>query len=205
MEAGLMAQPDKMYEITFVLGDVAEGLASPAVSVLEDEYDAVVSSHTGVLTVTMTCSGPDAIHAGAAGVRLLQASSFRVERTYPDLVSRQEIADRAGCSRQAVGNWVNGIRHAVDPFPRPVYLSGGGLWMWGEVEPWLVGRGRQPEGVAYPSLIDHARLDSWISERNRTFGSGFAEVAAISDHPRFVDCRVSLDLAEIDDSEWKAL
>jgi hypothetical protein len=200
-----MVQQDSEYEISFVLNNVAEGLANPAVSALEDRHDAVVSAHSGLLIATITCSGPDVTRAGAATVRLLHTNDVQVERTYPDLVTRQDIADRAECSRQAVGNWANGIRYAADPFPRPIYLIGGGLWLWGDVEPWLERHGREPDGIVYPTLIDHARLDRWIADRNAALGNGFAEIAAISDHPRFVDHHVSPNFAEINESEWKAL
>jgi hypothetical protein len=56
-----------------------------------------------------------------------------------DLVGVAEIADRLGCSVQAVHAW----KRRYPDFPEPVaHLSMGLLWVWQDLERWARATGR---------------------------------------------------------------
>ena len=55
--------------------------------------DIVVSSHSGVSVATVIATGSDAVAAGRAASATLSACGLPPKRTYPDLVSRQDIAE----------------------------------------------------------------------------------------------------------------
>lgn len=73
----------------------------------------------------------------------------QVERAFPDalicrldrdLVSTSDIAERVGRTRQAVGQWVTGVR-GPGGFPAPQGVVGDGIrvWDWASVHAWLLG------------------------------------------------------------------
>lgn len=89
-----------------------------------------------------------------------------VIRLYEDLVTRQDIADRTSTTRQAVGNWVRQERrdHRADggsPFPDPYNIVGRGVWLWSEVNEWLLQRGKG-DGLRYPSASDYAKVNAAV-------------------------------------------
>lgn len=70
---------------------------------------------------------------GHPGVRKLQYLNP------PDLVGVAEIAEKASVSTSAVVNWIT--RH--EDFPKPiVVLASGRVFLWTEVQRWLVATGR---------------------------------------------------------------
>lgn len=118
----------------------------------------------GLQLLTMTAEGMRAVTTAADVVERLTAHGVRPHRTHPDLVTRQDIADRAGVTRQAVGQWVRGERHRTAPFPVPFNTVSGGVWLWGDVYGWLRERdyGRDT-GLRYPTLDEHIRIDRHIA------------------------------------------
>jgi transcriptional regulator with XRE-family HTH domain len=113
--------------------------------------------------VTTLVHAGDAIEAGLRAAKALESSGIRVLRTYQDLVTRQDIASRLGVTRQAVGNWVRGERHDDTPFPSPVSLVAGGVWLWGDVVSWARASNHAVDEEHFPSLNDHSRLDVLIA------------------------------------------
>lgn len=150
------------FEIAFLIPELTDAF-DPRVTQVEDTMDIVVSSHSGVSVATVIATGSDAVAAGRAASATLSACGLPPKRTYPDLVSRQDIADRLDVSRQAVGNWVRGERHQSHSFPTPVNMVAGGVWLWGDIADWLRRTGRDSDDVAYPTLQDHARLDEYLA------------------------------------------
>ena len=150
------------FEISFVIPELT-GAFDPRVSQVEEALDIVVSSHSGLAVATVIVAGSDAVAAGRAASATLSSCSLPPLRTYPDLVNRQDIADRLDVSRQAVGNWVRGERHQSHSFPTPVNMVAGGVWLWGDIAEWLRLAGRDPDDVGYPTLQDHARLDEFLT------------------------------------------
>lgn len=146
------------YELSFVIPSLS-GLDDPRLREAEVSLDAVVGTHSGLTLVTVTAEGNDAVSAGLSAAALLTACGLVPTRTQPDLVSRQDIADRAQVTRQAVGNWARGERHSSDRFPTPVHLVGGGLWLWGDVVAWLRRNNHETDEIEFPTLEDHTRLD----------------------------------------------
>ncbi|MEV8238484.1 hypothetical protein AB0P23_24835 [Rhodococcus sp. NPDC077669] len=149
------------FEFIFVIPKVADP-GDARIAAAEEHLDMVVESHGGLTLATVTAEGSDAVAAALNASAVLAVCGLPPERTYPDLVTRQDIAERAEVSRQAVGNWVRGERVQSHPFPTPVNLVGGGAWLWGDVVSWLRQQERNTDEVEFPSMKDHARIDSHI-------------------------------------------
>lgn len=155
--------PLTAYEFVFVIPDV-DAVGDPRLEAAQGRLDdLVVEAHGGLTLATVSAEGVDAVEAGRRVAVELTACGLPPERTHPDLVTRQEIADRVDMTRQAVGNWVRRERHHADPFPIPVHLVGGGVWLWGEVVEWLRRSGRDiDEGIEFPSIDEHIRIDALL-------------------------------------------
>jgi hypothetical protein len=150
---------EREYEVTFVASD----LADDTIDLLYDLFDCLVSTHSGVTLVTITCEGSDPVTAGVSAAHHLSSAGVEVRRTHPDLVDRGELARRAGVTPQAVGNWIRGARQTGVPFPAPAYLVSGGAWLWGDINRWLEQNGKPHDEILYPSLADHARIDTHLA------------------------------------------
>lgn len=173
--------PTSDFEIIYVVRDL-DGAFDPRIEAME-HVDAVFESHAGLNLATLTVEGHTRGWSAAfGGANLLKEAGFEVVRTYPDMVDRAEIAERAQVTRQAVGNWARGERHGDTYFPSPVNLASGGLWLWKDVADWL--RGRQlldDDGLDYPSLSDHAHVDAMLSSiRSMTLGTVHAKEPALA-------------------------
>lgn len=164
------------FELIFVTPDLA-GPGDDRVAMVEEHLDVVVESHSGLTLATVTAEGADAVTAALSAAAVLSACGLSPVRSYPDMVTRQDIADRADVSRQAVGNWVRGERMQSDPFPTPVNLVGGGVWLWGDVVAWLRRHGHDIEDLKFPSIAEHARIDTALLQtptRSATFAGHVA-------------------------------
>lgn len=150
------------FEIAFVIPELTDAF-DPRVARVGETLDIVVSSHSGLAVATVIVAGSDALAAGRTASATLSACGLPPRRTYPDLVSRRDIADRLDVSRQAVGNWVRGERHQSHSFPTPVNMVAGGVWLWGDIAYWLHSTGRDEPGLSFPTLEDHALLDGILA------------------------------------------
>ena len=150
------------FEIAFVIPEFTDAF-DPRVPGVEEAMEVVVSKHGGLSIATVIATGGD-VAAGRAASATLSSCGLPPQRTYPDLVSRQDITDRLEVSRQAVGNWVRGERHQSLPFPGPVHRVAGGVWLWGDVADRLRRTGRNvADDLYFPTLEDHAQLDSLLA------------------------------------------
>lgn len=153
------------FEIIFA---AAKPLNDPSDERIDRAMDAipgtvVVASYGDLTLVTSIVAASSAIEAGLAAARALEKVGIHVARTYPDLVSRQDIADRTGTTRQAVGHWVRGDRHDGN-FPNPISLVSGGAWLWHDVIGWLRENKLEVETTEYPTQDDHNRLDVMLTD-----------------------------------------
>lgn len=122
----------------------------------------------GLFILTTTAPAMSASTAGRDLADLLAEVGVKVTRTHPDFVARQDIADRAGVTRQAVGQWVRGGRQRRTPFPDPINAVANGIWLWGDVHAWLRHHDYGSEtGRHYPTLEDHVRVDRYIEMNHR--------------------------------------
>ncbi|MDZ7929041.1 MAG: hypothetical protein U5N21_02785 [Rhodococcus sp. (in: high G+C Gram-positive bacteria)] len=154
------------YEINFVVDPIDDPFDDAIDNAMERLPGAVFASQgAGLMIVTTLVRGDDALRAALHAVKELENSGVRVRRSYPDLVSRQDIADRAKVTRQAVGNWVRGERLGQSPFPTPVTLVSGGAWLWHDVVVWLGPSDIELPEICYPTLEEHARLDALLASR----------------------------------------
>lgn len=155
------------FELAFVVPELVDPF-DQRVSRVEESMDMVVTTHGGRSVASVTAGGVDAIAAGRHAAAVLSSCGLPPERTYPDLVSRQDIADRLDISRQAVGNWVRGERHQGYAFPLPAHAVAGGVWLWGDVVDWLRCTGRESDELDFPTLEDHAFLDGVLMRARET-------------------------------------
>lgn len=155
---------NQRFEWTFVV-DAIQGPGDERIDRLFERADASVASHGGVPLVTVVSEGgPTAVEAAQTAVRVIVISGFDVKRSHRDLVSRADIADRAGVTRQAVTHWLGGKRRDDEPFPQPVNLVGGGAWLWSDVNGWLARNVNDvSDGLTYPTLEDHTIVDYEIA------------------------------------------
>ena len=113
----------------------------PAMTVLAEQFDAVVSDSRGVVRVAVSAEGIDPVNAlSSLVVRLATAvPSLQVMRLDLDLVGIGDIAERTNRSRQNVQQWVDGERQlGGGPFPYPEGTAGRSLvWRWSDVYAWL--------------------------------------------------------------------
>ncbi|MFC8046236.1 hypothetical protein [Nocardia sp. NPDC057353] len=130
--------------------------------------DIVVQSHSGLTLATVTAEGAEVLSAAMNAARVLAACGLSPVRSHPDLVTRQDIAERAEVTRQAVGNWVRGERQRADAFPTPANLVGGGVWLWGDVVAWLRRQDYETDDLGFPSMSDHTRIDSALLDLSRS-------------------------------------
>ncbi|MGQ4596731.1 helix-turn-helix transcriptional regulator [Nocardia sp. R6R-6] len=172
------------FELIFVVEGISDAF-DPKIELVEEHFDCIVESHSDLTLLTVTAPEHSAFAAAVLAVRVLESAGICVVRSYPDLVTRQDIADRADVTRQAVGNWVRGDRSGDHPFPIPVSLAAGGLWLWRDVNRWLAERGLGHDSTDKPTLETLAQLDAWLSSRSRPETSPFAEVAYIASSAQF--------------------
>lgn len=152
------------FEFTFIV----PLLTVSREAAIADEFDVTVRDQGGLQLLTVTAEGMRCATAGMSLVDQLVAHGVTPARTHPDLVTRQDVADRAGVTRQAVGQWVRGVRQRGTPFPPPFNTVSGGIWLWGDVYAWL----RQHDygrdtGLLYPTLDEHVRIDRHIVMNHR--------------------------------------
>jgi len=139
------------YELSFEVSDLSERVEDA----IADHFDALVSAHSGVTKVTVSAEGTTCLEAAIGVIDALRSLGAVPLRLMDDLVSRGEIARRAGVTPQAVGLWIRGERHVSSPFPKPFVLAGGGLWLWGEVVSALAQRNVSiDDDVRYPTRRD---------------------------------------------------
>ncbi|MFE4194377.1 hypothetical protein ACFRJ9_00785 [Paenarthrobacter sp. NPDC056912] len=125
---------EQSFELRLRLGELSEETED----LLVRQLDAVVSRFAGVPYATVlqdAPSGREAAHRIVARVRDLGGNVQSVDFDY---VTRTEIADRLGATRQAVAYWVAGLRQADFPFPHPAIQAGVELWCWSDVVDWAL-------------------------------------------------------------------
>jgi len=150
----------RQFELTFEVPEMAEEVEDA----VADELDAVIAVHSGVTTVTASSPASDCLVAARTLIDVLTRLGAPPRRLVDDLVTRAEIAERAGVTRQAVGQWIRGERHAAAAFPAPFVFTGGGLWRWGEVVDALASWGiRLDEDVTYPTRREAQLIDGFLA------------------------------------------
>lgn len=100
--------------------------------------DATLMLVNGLLAVCFAREAENFSHAVLSGYADIAKTGSKIERFEPDfLVSRTEIAKRAGLSKAAISNYANGERGANFPAPHARITSSNPLWDWVDVSVWL--------------------------------------------------------------------
>lgn len=120
------------YELIFVVTNIGEEREERLLS------DGISVATMGRMQLAFVDSFGDSFDAAATrAIGALTAERVRIERGYLDLVTKSEIAERAGVTKQAVAKWVKKT-DIPDPFPVEFdHGPTGPLWEWGKVNEWL--------------------------------------------------------------------
>lgn len=127
------------FELRFRLEELPEEVEDRIV----EQLDVAIARYAGVTYVTLlqeAVNGVEAAHGALAALRELGATALAID---PDYVTRSEIAERLGATRQAVAHWVAGQRQADFPFPEPAIQAGATLWCWQDVVAWAISSSHQ--------------------------------------------------------------
>lgn len=150
------------FEFMFVIDKVDDAIEQ----VVVEDLQGFVGGHGRTTLLTIVGVGDDAVDAGGRLIAILRNHGVTVRRVYEDIVTRAQIAERMGVTRQGVGLWVRGLRLGTHPFPEPHVLGGGGLWLWTDVNQWLRDSGLEHDEVDYPTAMDIARLNTMLCPPN---------------------------------------
>jgi hypothetical protein len=181
-----MATQSNEYELTFEVSGIDETV-DEALSV---DFDVMVGvGHDGTEFVTATIEAASAVEAARSLIGCLHSLGVTVHRLREDLVTRKDIADRAGVTPQAVGYWIRGDRAVGATFPAPYNPVAGGVYLWSEVNSWLRENGKDSDDWEFPSrediicinadLLDWLRLDSEYGQRTKTASATITWVEAV--------------------------
>ncbi|WP_052423088.1 hypothetical protein [Nonomuraea candida] len=154
------------YEFRFVVEGASVDDAA-AVTVLEQELDAMLFRGGGVDLLDVAAEGEDALDAAMNAARAVyqRVPDIRLLHLHRDLVGITEIAERAGATRQNAHQWATGQRRSGEtaPFPAPEGTAGRTqVWLWTEVNAWLRQLGKD-DGVNRPSRNEMADIDSALN------------------------------------------
>lgn len=125
-------------EQTFEVRLRLEELPDEIEDLLVAELGGIVSRFAGVPYVTLLQAAPNGRKAVLRLVARVVELGGKVRSVDFDYVTRSEIAERLGATRQAVTHWTAGLRQAGFPFPRPAIQAGVFLWCWSDVVDWAV-------------------------------------------------------------------
>lgn len=134
----------------------------------EHNVELVYSSHGPAHYLTIWQEAASPFSAAKNAIAQLRKAGIKVRRAVEDLVSRQDIAERLGVSRQAVGNWIRGERRGSgnDEFPAPHNAVGGGVWLWKDVNDWARGIAETDGDVEHLEAKDYALINNWLFHDN---------------------------------------
>ncbi len=123
--------------------------------------DALIVERAGAFVLEFDREAPTfarALFSALQAVCAVQLNPIRVE---PDpLVSAADIASRSGLTRQAVSNYVKGLRGERFPVPVVRIDTTSPLWLWSDVTRWL-------RGTATPSVDQNETFFArWIETAN---------------------------------------
>lgn len=151
---------DQPFELRICLGELSEEIED----LLEDQLDAGVARLSGVPYVTALQDAPDGIEAAHRLIARLNDLGAEVVVLDADYVTRSEIAERLGATRQAVALWAAGQRQAGCPFPQPAIQAGVSLWCWSDVTCWALESGHMiDEGVRLLSRDEIAIINGELA------------------------------------------
>lgn len=139
--------------------------------------DATLMLTHGLIAVCFAREADNYTQAVVSGYRDVRAAGATVERFEPDfLVSKSEIAKRAGLSKAAISLYVSGERGKGFPSPYARVTSASPLWDWVEVSGWLHKHSDLPSDIVVNARI--SRAVNWFVQKNDEKGKG-AEMSFI--------------------------
>lgn len=162
-----------LYVLTFEVASASDDQLDQ----IESHFDVISSEGHGAPEITALVEAADAPNAFQAARRAIGEAGVRIVRFLPDLVTRAEIARRAGLTTQAVGNYVRGDRR--DHFPEPYLHVPDSVWLWSEVLEWFRARCREIQDAGhYPTRLEAEAFTFKIWDEVKVNG-GWAESTTI--------------------------
>ncbi|MFI6305915.1 hypothetical protein ACIBCH_28895 [Amycolatopsis thailandensis] len=151
------------YELIFTIDHLEEDRAFE----ISNTIDVMYSEHGRTSLLTVTSEGDTALAAATDVVVQLETQfGVVIHRAYEDLVTKADIAERAGATVQAVGQWARGVRQKELRFPEPFNLVGGGVWLWADVNEWLREAGKAyDDDLLYPNRDELELINAWLKNR----------------------------------------
>ncbi|MPZ01030.1 MAG: hypothetical protein GEU97_24305 [Actinophytocola sp.] len=151
----------RQYELIFAVDELSDA----TVTAVYESFDALYARHGDTFLFTVTQDGESAQDAATRAVGSLEEQGVRIQRLCEDFVDRGDIAERAGTTVQAVGQWIRRDRLKNAPFPEPYSFVSGGIWLWGDVNDWLRRVGKDADEQHYPGWQDVAEVNTWLTTR----------------------------------------
>ncbi len=119
-----------------------------------DSWIVSVSNCCGATVCEFTLLGGRIEYELQRAISAIRESGATVHRVEPDnMVSQAEIAVRSGLTRQAISNYVMGIRGRNFPAPTARCTTSSPLWDWSIVAEWMYSR-----RMVDRNLVMNARL-----------------------------------------------
>ncbi len=145
----------KTFEFSFIVSGVdpyAENFADRFFEAGCD--DATLMLFKGSVIATFAREHETYSDAVVSAYANLIAAGARVERFDPDfLVTKADIAERSGLSRQAITHYANGERGERFPPPSFRIMTSSPLWDWVDVSDWLFRNEHVARDVFLDALI----------------------------------------------------
>ena len=135
----VMQKMSKTFEFTFVISGV-----DPHAENFEDAFfeagcdDATLMLYKGSVIATFAREHETYSDAVVSAYANLRVAGAEIERFDPDfLVTKSDIAERSGLTRQAITHYANGERGEGFPPPSFRIMTSSPLWDWVDVSDWL--------------------------------------------------------------------
>jgi len=176
------------FELSFELPAIGEDVEDRVV----DTTGAVISYHSGVTVATLLTDADTCLQAALLAAQTLRDAGAPPLRLIENLVSRAEIATRAGVTPQAVGQWVRGERRSNAPFPKPYVVGAQELYLWGEVVGYLRAIGLPADdGVSFPQRRDIQLVGGALAAAAAAIASGWSASSTVNPAPAAATVRSS--------------
>ncbi len=146
----------KQFELRFQIRGHIEYVLEDVIATLDCGY----ASHGNFQILTVWVEADNAVDAAFDTVAKLSGLGVGVSRLLEDFVTRQDIAERASVSREAVADWVRQAEE-LPAFPDVYNIVGGGIWLWADVNEWLEHLCKG-DGMGHPTAMDYAKINAAV-------------------------------------------
>lgn len=148
------------YELTIVVEDVGE---DQEIALLDEGISLLTAGR--LQQASVEASGDSFLDAVKQAVAELEGLGVRVKRVHLDLVTKSEIAQRAGVTKPTVDRWAHKVNGDAFPVEHAWGITGP-VWAWGDVNEWLRRNGKETyDGFC---TLNHEQVEEanhWLKNR----------------------------------------